>query len=161
MLIYRLERKPGRIVFGLFRQTLLQRNRVMKIKSFRQLSVLMAAVVFVGVSTTLVVTGALAEMTQEEIDALMVELEAEGDAMAGGGGTPDGLTPAVEDICTKWGFSGKVNGLCNAYCEAMDCDHEAPQASEQACTRVFNKIIGELGDTPFPTCDDSDDDGHR
>jgi hypothetical protein len=80
-------------------------------------------------------------------------------SMAGGTGTPDGLTPGVEDICTKWGFSGKVNGLCNAYCEAMDCDAAAPQASEQACTRIFDKIIVGLNGTPFPTCQDSDDDG--
>ena len=72
--------------------------------------------------------------------------------------TPDGLTPAVADICTKWGFSGNVNGLCNAYCEAMDCDSANPQASDQACNRVFDKIIVALGDTPFPTCQDVDDD---
>jgi len=29
--------------------------------------------------------------------------------------TPDGETPAAEDICTLWGFSGTINGLCNAY----------------------------------------------
>lgn len=73
--------------------------------------------------------------------------------------TADGLTPANEDICTKWGFDGKVNGLCNAYCEAMDCDDPNPHASDQACTRVLDKIQGELGDTPFPTCQDSDEDG--
>jgi hypothetical protein len=71
---------------------------------------------------------------------------------------PDGLTPAVEDICTKWGFSGNVNGLCNAYCEAMDCDSANPQASDRACDRVFDKIIVALGDTPFFTCQDVDDD---
>jgi hypothetical protein len=72
--------------------------------------------------------------------------------------TTDGLTPAVEDICTKWGFSGKLNGLCNAYCEAMDCDSENPQASDEACNRVFDKIIAGLGGIPFPTCADSDGD---
>ena len=74
-------------------------------------------------------------------------------------GTPDGETPAAEDICTKWGFTGTINGLCNAYCEAMDCDATTPQASEQACNRVFDNIIGALGGTPFPTCQDVDDDG--
>jgi hypothetical protein len=72
--------------------------------------------------------------------------------------TPDGPTQAVEDICTKWGFSGNVNGLCNAYCEAMGCDSANPQASDRACNRVFDKIIVALGDTPFPTCQDVDDD---
>jgi hypothetical protein len=73
--------------------------------------------------------------------------------------TPDGETPAAEDICTLWGFSGTINGLCNAYCEAMDCDDAEPQASEQACTRVLGKIETALGETPFPTCEDADDDG--
>jgi hypothetical protein len=73
--------------------------------------------------------------------------------------TADGVTPAVEDICTKWGMTGQVNGLCNAYCEAMDCDAAEPQASEQACARVLGKIEAALGDTPFPTCEDTDDDG--
>jgi len=73
--------------------------------------------------------------------------------------TPDGATPATEDICTTWGYTGKLNGLCNAYCEAMDCDAANPQASQNACDRMLNKIHGELGDEPFPTCQDSDDDG--
>jgi hypothetical protein len=73
--------------------------------------------------------------------------------------TPDGATPASEDICTKWGLSGQVNGLCKAYCEAMDCDDASPQASAQACERVLGRIQTALGDTPFPTCQDSDDDG--
>lgn len=73
--------------------------------------------------------------------------------------TADGETPAQEDICTKWGMTGQVNGLCNAYCEAMDCDAAEPQASDQACTRVLSKIEDALGGTPFPTCEDVDDDG--
>jgi len=73
--------------------------------------------------------------------------------------TADEVTPAEEDICSKWGFTGKINGLCNAYCEAMDCDSAEPQASEQACTRVLGKIEAALGETPFPTCEDVDDDG--
>jgi len=73
--------------------------------------------------------------------------------------TADGQTPASEDICTKWGMTGKINGLCNAYCEAMDCDAAKPQASEQACTRLLQKIETALGDKPFPTCQDVDNDG--
>lgn len=73
--------------------------------------------------------------------------------------TPDGETPAGEDICTRWGYSGKVNGLCKAYCEAMDCDSAIPQASQTACDRVLNNILGMLGETPFPTCADGDNDG--
>ena len=73
--------------------------------------------------------------------------------------TPDGETPAVEDICTQWGMTGKVNGLCNAYCEAMDCDAAEPHASERACDRVLGKIETALAGAPFPTCKDVDDDG--
>ena len=75
------------------------------------------------------------------------------------GGTADGLTPAVEDICTKWGFTGKVNGLCNAYCEAMDCDSAEPRASLKACTQMYEKIVGSLEGYPFPSCQDLDYDG--
>ena len=42
--------------------------------------------------------------------------------------TPDGKTPAEETVCE--GLSGAAFGLCNAYCEAMDCDGE-PKASQK------------------------------
>jgi hypothetical protein len=51
--------------------------------------------------------------------------------------TPDGATPAEEDVCTDAGLTGRAWGLCNAYCEAMDCDSDDPQASETACGRVL------------------------
>lgn len=34
------------------------------------------------------------------------------------------------------GLEGAAYGLCNAYCEAMDCDGE-PQASDKACDKVL------------------------
>jgi hypothetical protein len=40
----------------------------------------------------------------------------------------------------------------------MDCDSENPQASDEACNRVFDKILVGLNGTPFPTCQDSDED---
>ncbi|MBW2421378.1 MAG: thrombospondin type 3 repeat-containing protein, partial [Deltaproteobacteria bacterium] len=46
------------------------------------------------------------------------------------------------------------------YCEAIECADDDPMASEVACTRLFDLIVAELGDTPFPTCFDSDEDGH-
>ena len=74
--------------------------------------------------------------------------------------TPDGETPAQESICETWGFQGKVQGLCNAFCEAMDCDDPNPQASDQACARVLVKIEDALPEgTIFPTCQDLDEDG--
>jgi len=48
--------------------------------------------------------------------------------------TPDEETPAEEVVCD--GEVGAAFGLCNAFCEAMDCDSDSPRASEQACDRV-------------------------
>ncbi len=66
--------------------------------------------------------------------------------------TPDGETPAEEEICSE--LSGAAFGLCNAYCEAMDCDYVEPQASEQACQRVRDNFLKITGDELFP-CDES------
>jgi hypothetical protein len=52
--------------------------------------------------------------------------------------TPDGETPAEETVCDSQ--TGAAYGLCNAYCEAMDCDSEDPAASETACTKVRTKF---------------------
>lgn len=57
--------------------------------------------------------------------------------------TPDGQTPSQETICDS--YSGAAFGLCNAYCEAMDCDSPAPHASATACSKVgshFRRITG-------------------
>ena len=37
--------------------------------------------------------------------------------------------------------SGAAYGLCNAYCEAMDCDESDPQASDVACLKVMDRYI--------------------
>jgi hypothetical protein len=74
-------------------------------------------------------------------------------------GTLDGQTPAAEDTCSQYGYTGKLNGLCNAYCEAMDCDSDNPHASKEACERVFMNIVGLLDGQPFPACSDTDQDG--
>jgi hypothetical protein len=61
--------------------------------------------------------------------------------------TPDGRTPAQESVCSE--LSGAAFGLCNAYCEALDCDSVAPKASDRACDRVlanFNRV----SDDPLP-----------
>jgi hypothetical protein len=50
--------------------------------------------------------------------------------------TPDGVPPAFEDVCD--GEQGKANGLCTAYCEAMDCDSD-PNASENACNQLESR----------------------
>jgi len=70
--------------------------------------------------------------------------------------TPDGFPPSEEDICDA--FSGAAFGLCNAYCEAMDCDSENPHASERACNKVLENFYKHyefnmppcLGEEPEP-----------
>ncbi len=63
--------------------------------------------------------------------------------------TPDGETPSVETVCDTQ--VGAAFGLCNAYCEAMDCDYITPQASEKACTRVLDRFV-QLTEN-VPPCD--------
>ncbi len=66
------------------------------------------------------------------------------DRALSGNGTPDGVPPSAETICN--GTTGAAHGLCTAYCEAMDCDSGAPQASQRACDRVrtnFANITGQ------------------
>jgi hypothetical protein len=52
--------------------------------------------------------------------------------------TPDGETPAEETVCDS--ETGAAYGLCNAYCEAMDCETDNPNASATACSRVQDKF---------------------
>lgn len=72
--------------------------------------------------------------------------------------TPDGEPPSVETVCD--GQFGAAFGLCNAYCEAMDCDSVDAQASPTACEKVaakFMKITGSMPpcvEPPGPMCDD-------
>jgi hypothetical protein len=59
-------------------------------------------------------------------------------------GTPDGVPPSGETVCN--GLTGAAHGLCTSYCEAMDCDSNAPQASPKACAKVaenFTRITGQ------------------
>jgi len=48
---------------------------------------------------------------------------------------PDRVTPAEEYVCD--GHTGKAYGLCNAYCEAMDCDSPDRKASPKACAQTL------------------------
>ncbi len=60
--------------------------------------------------------------------------------------TADGSTPAVETVCDSQ--VGAAFGLCNAYCEAMDCDSLDPQASEAACASVYGRFENITGMAP-------------
>ncbi len=84
-------------------------------------------------------------------------------ALPAAASTPDGETPAEEEVCDI--YDGAAFGLCNAYCEAMDCDHPDVHASPAACASVarnFARVTG--GDelpcaTPVETCSvDAQDD---
>jgi hypothetical protein len=84
--------------------------------------------------------------------------------------TPDGETPSEETFCTDYykGVSGRLYGLCNSYCEAMDCDTH-PRVVSAACFSVGHLLANVAGDVfhedpefinPNDTCKDSDHDGH-
>jgi hypothetical protein len=60
--------------------------------------------------------------------------------------TPDGMPPSQETVCS--GLSGAAFGLCNAYCEAQDCDVH-PRPSCPVLRRNFAKITG----SPIFPCD--------
>lgn len=65
--------------------------------------------------------------------------------------TPDWMTPAEETVCD--GEDGAAFGLCNAYCEAMDCESANAQASPTACTKVRDKFMNITGrPMPCETC---------
>lgn len=61
-------------------------------------------------------------------------------------GTPDGLPPSLEEVCDM--TTGAAHGLCVAFCEAMDCETDEPQASERACTRVGDRFVQITGELP-------------
>ena len=65
-------------------------------------------------------------------------------------GTPDGVPPSGETICN--GLVGAAHGLCTAFCEAMDCDSAAPQASAKACAKVGDNFMKITGQTPPCDC---------
>jgi hypothetical protein len=63
--------------------------------------------------------------------------------------TYDGLTPAAEEVCD--GLMGREFGLCNAYCEAMDCD--AQFDAPAACDSLRDNFYRATGSSAFP-CDE-------
>ena len=61
--------------------------------------------------------------------------------------TPDGKPPSVETVCDN--ETGAAFGLCNAYCEAMDCDSPNHHASDTACAQVKSNFEKKTG-RPLP-----------
>jgi hypothetical protein len=76
--------------------------------------------------------------------------------------TPDGATPATETVCEENELGGALKGLCNAYCEAMDCDG-SPNADLSACESVRAKFLEKSGGIEPPCLTppevDTDQDG--
>jgi hypothetical protein len=73
--------------------------------------------------------------------------------------TPDGQPPSTETGCAT--LSGSARGLCNAYCEAQDCDVHPRPSCERLRTQ-FQRASGQstfpcdrvaCGDAAAPTCD--------
>jgi hypothetical protein len=56
-----------------------------------------------------------------------------------GDGTPDDKPPAEESVCD--GLSGAAFGLCNAFCEAQDCDQHPKKSCDQLRSN-FQKLTG-------------------
>jgi hypothetical protein len=53
---------------------------------------------------------------------------------------------STESVCD--GEEGAAFGLCNAFCEAMDCDTDNPEASATACDKVKSKFQQITGNEP-------------
>ncbi|MCP3963312.1 MAG: hypothetical protein GY719_36200 [bacterium] len=62
--------------------------------------------------------------------------------------TPDGDPPSEETVCDPFIGDENAFGLCNAYCEAMDCDSPDVKASQRACERKFQKFKDLTGSPP-------------
>lgn len=72
--------------------------------------------------------------------------------------TADGVTPAEETVCDDMGYSGRTWGLCNAYCEALDCDSDFSRASDKACEAVLRNWQRATDDAVPPCMLDPDGD---
>ena len=73
--------------------------------------------------------------------------------------TYDGFTPHEETICHDAGLTGSLFGLCNAFCEALDCDSR--EEFTPGCSSVLRQFVQHSGGDMVPPClfIDSDDDG--
>lgn len=68
------------------------------------------------------------------------------------------LVVDYERACEAAGLRGSAFGLCNAYCEAVDCDGESPRGSARACDRLADLFDRAGGGEPLP-CEFRDSDG--
>jgi hypothetical protein len=64
--------------------------------------------------------------------------------------TVDDLALVEESVCDKAGYTGELWGLCNAYCETMDCDGKDVNAADVACDNVLDNFISKSGGGELP-----------
>lgn len=62
--------------------------------------------------------------------------------------TPDGKIQTKGTVCDAAKLTGAAWGLCNAYCEAKNCDSNSHNASDNACDKLYDKIVRLTGDAP-------------
>ncbi len=56
------------------------------------------------------------------------------------------------DTCgDHWGSNAW--GLCNAYCEAKDCDSTSPKGSETSCTQIYENFMEVAGEGETMPCE--------
>lgn len=65
-----------------------------------------------------------------------------------GAKTGDDATPSAETGCDPFSYDDRAFGLCNAYCEAMDCDSPFRRASDTACLKKAQKFEELTGTAP-------------
>ena len=63
--------------------------------------------------------------------------------------TGDHIVPAIETVCDGDPFSF---GLCNAYCEALDCESDTPLGTPRACSRILTNYM-KKSDGVLPPCE--------
>ncbi len=65
--------------------------------------------------------------------------------------TGDHIVPAIETVCDGDPFNF---GLCNAYCEALDCDSDTPLGTPKACANKLKNYVKHSGGA-LPPCEQS------
>jgi hypothetical protein len=69
--------------------------------------------------------------------------------------TPDGVTPAEENVCDiLLKTNENVWGICNAFCEAKDCDSQ--KIFDKSCSQLLKNFVKNSSNkTPMPCLPDN------
>jgi hypothetical protein len=68
------------------------------------------------------------------------------------------LVVEFQRACEAAGLRRAAFGICNAYCETVDCDGESPRGSPRACDRLAQRFAWSGAGVPLP-CEVQDVDG--